>query len=142
MPPTLVLIAVVNPWIRVESRPGSICHTLCGVPGFWFSSTIGFVLVAAAVVGVVLAASAKLCAVVVLDVGATGELMTCEVVPGVGVTDMLVNCSAVGAVAGGKSPDEDETVLGALVPVNVVPPCNTVVDAGAAADGGVLEPIG
>src|SRR5436305_1778636 len=33
---------VVKPWICVESCPGLICHTFCGVPGFSFSRTVGF----------------------------------------------------------------------------------------------------
>ena len=37
-----MLIPVVNPWILVESCPGLISQTLCGVPVFWFSVTIGF----------------------------------------------------------------------------------------------------
>jgi hypothetical protein len=36
---------VVKPCMVVESPPGAICQTLCGVPGFWFSRTIGFELV-------------------------------------------------------------------------------------------------
>ena len=38
----------MNPWIFVESCPGLICQTLCDVPGFWFSRTIGFGLAGAA----------------------------------------------------------------------------------------------
>ena len=40
----------VNPWIWVESCPGAICHWLGGVPGFWFSRTIGFAFAGAAAV--------------------------------------------------------------------------------------------
>jgi hypothetical protein len=33
---------VVKPCISVESSPGPISQSLCGVPAFWFSRTMGF----------------------------------------------------------------------------------------------------
>src|SRR3954447_20082916 len=45
---------VVKPWIFVESPPGATCQTLCDVPGFWFSRTIGFWLLGTVVAAAVL----------------------------------------------------------------------------------------
>ena len=139
----MVLIWVVKPTIVVESCPGSTCHTLCSVPGFSFSSTIGFKLMALAVK---LFAENVVVAVVEVLCGATWRLVTC------GAAKPVFTLGSVGGVdkspmpatgwAAAVPPDVEGETLGTLVPVDVVPPCSTVVDKGVAASGGVLEPMG
>lgn len=140
---------MVKPWIRVESCPGLICQTLCGVPGFWFSSTIGLVLVLAAFVTGALASK-----VFVVDVVVAAAVVTSEVVAGAVVAGAVVRVVCTGGMrldvvsttsasvaCGVVDPDDEVWVVGADVKDDVLVVCSTVVDAGLAMAGGVLEPI-
>jgi hypothetical protein len=68
--PEVVLMFVVKPWISVESSPGPISQTLCGVPGFSFSRTMGFGFDGAAVAGAAVARAVVVLGVIVEVSGA------------------------------------------------------------------------
>src|SRR5260370_26023065 len=88
---------VVKPWIFVESCPGLICHTLCGVPGFSFSRTMGFgfdgaAVAGAAVAGAAIAGAAVGAGVMVFVLESNGRLIVFGVGGLPGITSTKSKC--------------------------------------------------